>query len=134
MKVLEQIEALRKLDDILNNSPTMYSTPPESTLQENRQVTFDQANQPPKETDSNPKEITTSQQMKMTTSFSAATINKPIMNAPIPRVQTQQSTTTNATPTPKMSNPVRNEMRDKLRDHLRSKTMARIPQRNMYSC
>jgi hypothetical protein len=35
-------------------------------------------------------------------------------------------------PTPKMSNPARNEVRDKIREHLRSKTMARIPQHNMY--
>ncbi len=68
-------------------------------------------------------------------SITAATIDKPIMNAPTPRVhtKTKQSTTANATPTPKMTNPAGNEMRDKLRDHLRSKTMARIPQRNMYS-
>ena len=33
MKGLEQIEALRKLDDILNNSMTTFSTPPESTPQ-----------------------------------------------------------------------------------------------------
>jgi hypothetical protein len=62
----------------------------------------------------------------------SSTIDKPIMNAPTPRVQAKQSTTTNATPTPKITNPVRNEMRDKLINHLRSKTIARIPQRNMY--
>ncbi len=60
-KGLEQIEELRKLDDILNNSPTMYLTPPESTLQRNRQVTFNQATQPPKETAPNQKETTTYQ-------------------------------------------------------------------------
>jgi hypothetical protein len=38
-----------------------------------------------------------------------------------------------ATPTPKMTNPVRNEKRDKLRNHPRSKTIARMPQCNMYS-
>jgi hypothetical protein len=43
MKGLEQIEALKKLDDILNNSPMMISTPPESPPKENRQVTFNQA-------------------------------------------------------------------------------------------
>ncbi len=133
MKGLEQIESLQKLIDILNNSPTTYSTPPESTPQENRHVTFDQATQPPKETAPNSKEITTSQWTQMTTPISASTINKPIMNAPTPRVQTKQSTMTNATPTPKITNPVRNEMRDKLRNHLRSKTMGRIPQCNMYS-
>ncbi len=96
-------------------------------------VTFDQATRPPKETAPNTKETTTFQQTQMTTPISAATIDKPIMNAPTPRVQTKLSTTTNAMPTPKMTNPVRNEMRDKLRNHLRSKTMARIAQRNMYS-
>ncbi len=133
MKRLEQLEALRKLDDILNNPPTMYSTPPESTLQENSRVTFDQATRPPKETAPNPKETTTSQQTPMTTPISAATINKQIMDAPTPRVQTKQSTTTNATPTPKITNPIRNKMRDKLRNHLRLNTMARIPQHNIYS-
>jgi hypothetical protein len=57
----------------------------------------------------------------MTTPITAATIKKPIMNAPTPRVHTKQSTATNATPTPKMTNPARNERRDKLRNHLRSK-------------
>jgi hypothetical protein len=36
MKGLKQIKTLRKLDNILNNSPTTYSTPPEGTPQENR--------------------------------------------------------------------------------------------------
>jgi hypothetical protein len=43
LKGLEQIKPLRKLDDILNNSPTTISKPPESPPQENRQVAFDQA-------------------------------------------------------------------------------------------
>jgi hypothetical protein len=82
MKGLEQIKALRKLDDILNNSPIMYSTPPESTPQENRLVTFNQATRPPKETAPNPKETRT------TTPISAATIDKPIIFTPTPWVQT----------------------------------------------
>jgi hypothetical protein len=43
MNGLEQFKALRKFYDILNNSPMTFSTPPESTPQENRRVTFDQA-------------------------------------------------------------------------------------------
>ena len=44
IKGLEQIEALKKLDDILNNSPTMDST------SKNKQVTFAQNTKPPTET------------------------------------------------------------------------------------
>jgi hypothetical protein len=43
MKGLEQIESLQKLEDILNNSLKMFSTPLESTPHENRRVTFNQA-------------------------------------------------------------------------------------------
>jgi hypothetical protein len=122
MKGLEQIEALRKHDDISNNSLKTFSTPQESTPQENRQVTFNQATQPPKETAPNLTETTTSKWTQTTTPITAViTINKPIMNTPTPRVHTKQSTRTNAMPTPKMINQARNEMRDKLRDHLRSK-------------
>ncbi len=76
MKGIEQIKALIKLDDILNNSPKTFSTPPESTPQENRQVTFNQVTQPPKETAPNPTETTTSQQTQTTTPITAQLTNQ----------------------------------------------------------
>jgi hypothetical protein len=110
----------------------MTSTSPESPPQEKRRVTFNQATRPPQETAPSLTETTTSQQTWLTTPITAATIDKPILNAPTPRVRTEGSTMTNATPTPKMSDSARNEVRDKIRNHLRSKTMTRIPQRKMY--
>jgi hypothetical protein len=47
IKGLEQIEALKKFDSILNNTPVTAPTPRENPALEPRQVTFDQAAKPP---------------------------------------------------------------------------------------
>jgi hypothetical protein len=129
-KGLEQIEALKKLDAILNNTPETTPVQIESPTPETRRVTFNRAVKPPQgETD--PEEAATSPRMhkpirptRTTAPIHAATINKPIANMPTSRVQ--------KLPTPKGDIPARMDMRDRIRKYLQAKTMARIPQRNTY--
>jgi hypothetical protein len=133
VKGSEQIEALKKLNNILNNSPVTASAEPKRPPQETRQVTFDPATQPPQETALNSSEPTFPQRIQTPNPITAATINKEYITMPTPRVRTTQPTKGNITPAQKMSNPARIKMRNKIREYLRTKTMARIPQRNIHS-
>ena len=90
-KVLEQIEALTKLDNILNNVPE--TAPPQSkrATQEQWRVLFDATTKPPKATETRDTMPTprASKPNKRTRAepIHTATINKPIPKAATPRVQ-----------------------------------------------
>ncbi len=129
-KRLEQIEAFKKLDAILNNTPKMTPVQIKNPTPETRRVTFNRAAKPP-QGEKDPEEAMTSPRIhnsicrtRTTAPIHAATVNKPIANMPTSKVQ--------MLPTPKDKIPVRMDMRDRIKNYLQSKTMARIPQRNTY--
>ncbi len=138
VKGLDQIKALRKLDDILNNTPVTAPTQRENPAPELRRVAFDQAEKSPQESESNETapspRVNNSTQHTTAALITTATIDKSIMIIPTPRVHKTRSTTTNSMPTSDKNSPTRIEMRNRIREHLKAKTMARIPQRNMYLC
>jgi hypothetical protein len=137
-KGLEQIKALKKLHNILNNTLVTAPTPRENPALEPRQVTFDQAAKPPQESEPNETapspRVNNSTERTTTALITTATIDKPITNMPTPRVHKTRSTTTYSMPTSDKNRLARIEMRNRIREHLKAKTMARIPQRNMYLC
>jgi hypothetical protein len=136
VKGLDQIIALKKLDDILNNTPVTAPTQKENPAPELRQVTFDQAEKPPQESESNvtapSPRVNNSTQRTAAAPVTTATIDKSITNIPTPREHKTRSTTTHSMPTSDKNSPTRIEMRNRIREHLKGKTMARIPQCNMY--
>ncbi len=82
MKGIEQIEALTKIDEFLNNIPTTNKTP-------TRKVTFNEATKPPQEVQTAPRVTNLSKSVKERTAINAAIINKPLtINTPPPRVET----------------------------------------------
>jgi hypothetical protein len=129
-KGLDQIEALKILEDILNNTletaPIPIETPPPDT----RQVTFEQTATPAQgETEledvvPSPRVNEPIPQSRTATPIHTAKIDKTIATTLTLRVQ--------KIPASKDNNPARIEMRDRIRKHLQAKTMARITQHNMY--
>ncbi len=111
-KGTEQIEALKKIDKLLNKVPATITTPqPPNTITENRQVTFAATSKPPQETQ--PAQWETNER-------------------PTPRVITPHLSITNATvnkPKPKkISPPNMNENSPesiKLKQHIRNVTNSR---------
>ncbi len=101
-------------------------------------MTFDQAATPPQDSESNKTapspRVNNSTQRTKDTLITTATIDKPNMNIPTPRVHKTRSTTTNSTPTLDKNCPTRIEMKNRIREHFKAKTMARIPQQNMNIC
>jgi len=126
-KGIHQIEALKQLDAILNNSPDVLPTPI-ATNQLQRRVTFDETVKAPTETE---QRITTTAptapkptQRRYTEPIYAATVEKTIPKVPTPRVHDKSSM--------EEITPVRTETREKIRKYLTSKTMARIPHRSIH--
>jgi len=120
---LEQIEALKKLDEILNNVPEPVPTTT-TTRPMRRRVTFDEEANAPTETEprmeiATPR-VTEQPHRTRTEPIHAATIDKPIPKAPTPRVPTKEIM------------PTRKDTRKRIRSFIEAKTMARIPQRNMH--
>jgi hypothetical protein len=107
----------------------------ENPAPEPRCVTFDEAAKPPQESESNETApspgVNNSTQCTKATPITTATIDKPIMNIPTPRVHKTRSTTTNSMPTSDKSSPTRIETKNMIKEHLKAKTTARIPQQNM---
>ncbi len=127
---MAQIEALQKLDELLDNKP-MPTTRTEPTAN-TRCVTFNETTKPPqenipsprmdmtkppRETVPNPEVDNPSQQTRMITPITKAVVNKSITKIPPPRVEKTHATPLND--------------KERLRQYLRSKTMARIPQQSM---
>ena len=81
MKGIEKIEALTKIDELLNNIPTTNKTP-------TRKVTFDEATKPPQEVQTAPRVNNISKSAKERTA-----INTAIINTPPPRVETSADKT-----------------------------------------
>jgi hypothetical protein len=102
VKGLVQIEALKKLDDILNNTPVTAPTQREKPTPEPRCMTFDQAAKPPQESESNKTapspRVNNSPQFTKTTPITTAPINKPVKNTLTPRVHKTRSPTTGFMP------------------------------------
>jgi hypothetical protein len=138
IKGLEQIKALKKLDNILSNTPVTAPTPRDNPAPEPRQVTFDQAAKPPQESEPNegaPSPRVNNSTLRTTAApITTATTDKPTTNMPTPRMHKTRSTTNDSTPKLDKNSPIRIEMRDRMREHPKAKTMARILQRNMYLC
>jgi hypothetical protein len=85
-KGLEQIEALKKLEDILNNTPETAPIPNESPPLDTWRVTFKRTTKPP-QGETIPENAVPSARMnkpipqtRTTTPIHTATINKPIAN------------------------------------------------------
>jgi hypothetical protein len=116
----DQIEALTKLNDILNNAPEPDPEPNEPIVpREQRRVTFDKTAKSPQIE----KSIPTPTVMRPTERtqpepMHKVTIDKIIPNAQTPRVEKTKS------------NPSTN--RERIRNYIAAKTMARIPTRNSY--
>ncbi len=82
MKGIEQVEALTKINKLLNNIPTTNKTP-------TRKVTFDEATKPPQEVQTAPRVNDISKSVKEHTAINTAIIDKPLtFNTPPPRVET----------------------------------------------
>ncbi len=91
-KGLEQIEALQKLENILNNVPETAPIPREQPIPTPKRVDFDQTTKPPqeiqpKESVPSPRVSTPIQQARTATPIHTVTVDKPIANKPTPRVQ-----------------------------------------------
>jgi hypothetical protein len=128
---ISQMEALAKLDVILNNVPAQEPTPEPETASveltlptETRRVTFDEATKPPQIGE----EIITTpipRVMKPADRKRSEPINKVTIDKIFPNAQTPRVTKTK-------SNPKSNDNRERIRTNISSKTMARIPQRNTH--
>jgi hypothetical protein len=87
LRGIEQIKALTKIDELLNNIPTTNKTP-------TRKVTFDEATKPPQEVQTAPRVNDISKSVKKSTAINPAIINKPFtINTPPPRVETSADKT-----------------------------------------
>ena len=121
-KGIDQIEALKRLDTILNNKPEIIPTPMDTNPIQ-RRVTFDEAAKAPVEME--PREISVApraneQPQRMRTEpIHAAVVEKTIPKVPTPRVPSKTIT--------KEITPARIETRERIRKYLESKTMAWIP-------
>jgi hypothetical protein len=119
---IDQIEALTKLNVILNNAPEPDPESYEPTIPtEPRRVTFDKTAKSPQIEEPiptprvmRPLECTQPEPMHK------VTIDKIIPNAQTPRVEKTKS------------NPNNNDNREPIRNYIASKTMARIPLRKSY--
>jgi hypothetical protein len=125
---ISQMDALVKLDVILNNvpepEPTLESekTPEKLTLpMETRRVTFDTTSKPPK-----PDELQTDIPNPRVTNQPVRTRSKPIHKVTVDKM----------IPTPRvkitMSNLNSNDNRERIRKYISSKTLARIPRRDSH--
>ena len=118
-KGIDQIEALKRLDSILNNKPDEPITQIE-TNQIQRRVTFDETVNAPTEMEQRDTTATPTgsepTQRRHTEPIYAATIEKTIPKIPTPRVQNKTNS--------KDTTPVRIETRERIRKYLESKTMA----------
>jgi hypothetical protein len=82
MKGIKHIEALTKIDKLLNNIPTINKTP-------TRKVTFDEPSKPPQEMQAAPRVNDISKSAKECTTINLAIIDKPhTIDTPPPRVET----------------------------------------------
>jgi len=102
-----QMDALAKIDEILNNIPKQLE--PERHQERQRQVTFDDGTAPPKENRVPTKRSTTPARTTSRPSIEKAIIDKPIQpTAPNPRVHDETrtvptaKTTKTTTPTPRV--------------------------------
>jgi hypothetical protein len=91
-KGTEQIEALKKIDELLNKIPATIRAPqPPQAITENRQVTFAETSKPPQETHPTQRETNKRQTPRVVTphpSITNATVDKPIPNKiPPPNVE-----------------------------------------------
>ena len=106
---IEKMEALQKLDAILNNKPDQVPTTT-ATRPTQRRITFDEAANAPAETEPNEPTITLrvieQPQRTRTKPIHKATINKSIPKMPTPRVPIKKST--------KEITPARIEMREQI--------------------
>ena len=121
------MEALQKLDAILNNEPEQDPTTT-ATGPMQRRITFDKAANKPAETEPSKLTITPrvieQPQMTRTKPIHKATIDKSIPKTPTPRVPSTKST--------KEITPARIKMREQIRKHIKAKRMTRILQRKTY--
>jgi hypothetical protein len=82
MKGIEQIEALTKIDKLINNNPTTNKIP-------TRKVTFDEATKPPQKVQTAPRVNNISKLVKECTAINTAIFAKPLtINTPPSRVET----------------------------------------------
>jgi hypothetical protein len=87
LKGIEQIKALSKIDELLNNILTTNKAP-------TRKVTFDEATKPPQEVQTAPRVNNISKSVKERTGINIAIIDKPLtINTPPPRVETSADKT-----------------------------------------
>jgi hypothetical protein len=126
-KGLQQIEALQKLENILNNVPETAPILREQPIPTPKRVTVDQTTKPPQEIQPrelvpSPRVSTPIKRARTATPIHTVTVDKLIANKPTQRVQK----------VPKDTRPARIKMRERIRKHLEAKTMARIPQQNTY--
>jgi hypothetical protein len=122
---IDQIEALTKFNDILNNTPERTPTQEEPTFPtETRRVTFDDMTKPPQVEEqiinNSILRVMKPMERKHSTPMHKVTIDKIIPNAQIPRVKITKS------------KPANNDTRERIRKYIASKTMARIPQRHTH--
>jgi TfoX/Sxy family transcriptional regulator of competence genes len=127
-----EIEALEKIDEILNNIPKQLA--PAERQERRTQVTFDATTAPPKESVTPTARRMATPRPNPRPSLTTATIDKPIpTNAPIPRVRNDNGD--NNTPTPRVRNKVTKRpptiAQQKLKSTMRDKanSRARIPHR-----
>jgi hypothetical protein len=96
MKGIEQIEALTKIDKLLNNIPTIKKAL-------SRKVTFDEATKPPHEVQAAPRVNDMSKSAKEHTTINTAIIDKPLtINTPPPSKNIHQQTPILNVPPPKV--------------------------------
>jgi hypothetical protein len=118
-KGTEQVEALKKIDELLNTVPTTITTPqPPKTITENRQVNFAATSKPPQETQPTQRETNERPTPRVVTPHPS--ITNAIVNKPIPQ----------KIPPPNMNENSPESI--KLKQHIRNATnsKARIPQRH----
>jgi hypothetical protein len=128
---ISQMEALKKLDLILNNVPVPEPASEPEPVQEElpvptltRRVTFDEATKPPQIEEviiATPiPRVIKPPDRKQSEPINKVTIDKIFPNVQTPRVMKTKS------------NPKNNDNRERIRKYISSKTMARIPQRNTH--
>ncbi len=125
-KGLEQLDALKRLETILNNVPDPEPTLEERATPVQRRVTFNKATTkppeneaPPTTTTPQPRVIAPAQRTRPEPIHKVA-IEKAIRKVPPPRVQKAKD------------NLKSNGNRDRIRQYIETKTRARIPQRTTY--
>ncbi len=126
-----QIEALEKINELLNNILRKITTEKE------KHVTFDENTAPPQENNTTTRMLATKPKTTVQPSITKAIVNKPIPNKiPTPRVQVNTNTEIAATPPiPRVQNKPKEKLlpeQTKLRHRIREATTnrARIPHRH----